>query len=333
MTEPTRPRKVLVMGASGFVGSHVTRKLVERGDDVRVYLRKSSSTVAIDDLDVERCYGDLNDEEVLRTAMSGCDVVFYCVVDTRFFLRDPAPLFKTNVESLRRVLDVAHDADLYRFVFCSTIGTIAIAENGESATEEMPFNWPGKGGAYIASRRQAEDMVLSYARQKGLPAVAMCVSNPYGPLDWQPSQGQMIKAAALGKMPVYVKGVSTEVVGIEDVADAFLLAGERGRVGERYIISESFMPMRDMLQTAAGAVGAKPPRYGVPLALLYAVGWTIGAASRLLRRDLRLNTTGVRLLHIMSPADNGKAKRELGWQPRPTAESIRRAARFYIEHG
>ncbi len=332
-TEPTRRRKVLVMGATGFVGSHVTRKLVERGDDVRVYVRRSSRTVAIDDLDVERCYGDLYDEKALRAAISDRDVVFYCVLDTRFYLRDPAPLFETNVESLRRVLDVASQTDLHRFVFCSTIGTIAIAENGESVTEDMPFNWPGKGGAYIESRRQAEDLVLRYAKERTLPAVAMCVSNPYGPLDWQPSQGQMIKAAALGKMPVYVKGVSTEVVGIEDVADAFLLAGERGRVGERYIISESFMPMRDMLQTAAGAVGAKPPRFGVPLALLYAVGWTIGAASRLLRRDLPLNTTGVRLLHIMSPADNGKAKRELGWQPRPTAESIRRAARFYIEHG
>ena len=117
------------MGASGFVGSHVTRKLVERGDDVRVYLRKSSSTVAIDDLDVERCYGDLGDEEALRAAMSDRDVVYYCVVDTRFYLRDPAPLFETNVESLRRVLDIAADADLLRFVFCSTIGTVAIAED------------------------------------------------------------------------------------------------------------------------------------------------------------------------------------------------------------
>ena len=325
-------RKVLVMGATGFVGSHVTRKLVERGDDVRVYVRKSSRTVAIDDLDVERCYGDLYDEKALRAAISDRDVVFYCVVDTRFYLRDPAPLFETNVESLRRVLDVASQTDLHRFVFCSTIGTIAIAENGESVTEDMPFNWPGKGGAYIESRRQAEDLVLRYAKEGALPAVAMCVSNPYGPLDWQPSQGKMIKAAALGKMPVYVKGVSTEVVGIEDVADAFLLAAERGRVGDRYIISESFMPMRDMLQTAAGAVGAKPPRFGVPLALLYAVGWTIGAASRMLRRDLPLNTTGVRLLHIMSPADHGKATRELGWRPRPTTESIRRAAQFYVKY-
>ena len=320
------------MGATGFVGSHVTRKLVEHGDEVRVYMRKSSNTVAIDDLDVERCYGDLRDENALRSAMADRDVVFYCVVDTRFYLRDPSPLFETNVESLRRVLDIAvDDAQLDRFVFCSTIGTIAIAENGESATEDMPFNWPDKGGAYIDSRRQAEDMVLKYARDRGLPAVAMCVSNPYGPLDWQPHQGLMVKMAALGKMPVYVKDVSTEVVGIEDVAEAFLLAAERGRIGERYIISESFMPMRQMFETAASAVGAKPPRFGVPLAMLYAVGWIMGVASRVLRRDLSMNLTGVRLLHIMSAADHSKATRELGWVPRPTAESIRRAAQFYVD--
>lgn len=327
----TDRRKALVMGASGFVGSHVTRKLVENGDDVGVYLRKSSLTAGIDDLDVERCYGDLRDEGALRAAMDDRDVVFYCIVDTRFYLRDPAPLFETNVESLRRVLDIAAKANLHKFVFCSTIGTIAIAENGESATEDMPFNWAGIGGPYIESRRQAEDLVLDYARTKGLPAVAMCVSNPYGPLDWQPSQGQMIKAAALGKMPVYVKGVSTEVVGIEDVAEAFLLAADRGRIGERYIISESFMPMRQMLATAATAVGAKPPRFGMPLGVLYAVGWLMGAASAVLRRDISMNVTGVRLLHMMSRADHGKATRELGWQPRPTAESIQRAARFYVE--
>jgi dihydroflavonol-4-reductase len=319
------------MGASGFVGSHVTRKLVERGDDVRVYLRKSSLTVAIDDLDVERCYGDLRDQEALRAAMSDRDVVYYCVVDTRFYLRDPAPLFETNVESLRRVLDIAADADLHRFVFCSTIGTIALGDGRSPVTEDMPFDWNGKGGAYIESRCAAEDMVLRYARERGLPAVAMCVSNPYGPRDWQPHQGLMVKYAALGKMPAYVKGVSTEVVGIEDVADAFLRAGEDGGIGERYIISERYMPMREMLETAATAVGARPPRFGVPLAALYVFGWMLGVASRLSRRDPLINTTGVRLLHIMSPADHSKAVRELGWNPRPTAESIRRAAQFYVE--
>lgn len=325
-------RTALVMGASGFVGSHVTRKLVERGDDrVRVYLRRTSLTAAIDDLDVDRHYGDLGDVDALRSAMAGARVVFYCVVDTRFNLRDPAPLFATNVESLRRVLDVAVTAGLEKFVFCSTIGTIAIAPDGESATEDMPFNWADRGGAYIESRRRAEDLVLTYARDRGLPAVAMCVSNPYGPLDFQPHQGLMVKMAALGKVPVYLRGVATEVVGIEDVAEAFLLADERGRIGERYIISESFMPMRDMLGTAASAVGARPPRFGVPLGVAYAFAAVLDGVCRVLRRDPPINVTGIRLLHIMSPADHGKATRELGWRPRPAAEAIERAARFHLE--
>lgn len=320
------------MGASGFVGSHVTRKLVERGDDVRVYLRKSSSTVAIDDLDVECCYGDLNDVEAMRAAMADRDVIYYCIVDTRFHLRDPAPLFETNVNSLRRVLDVAADADLHRFVFCSTNGTIALGDGRTPVTEDMAFDWDGKGGPYIESRRQAEDLVLLYAQKRALPAVAMCVSHPYGPRDWQPSQGMMVKMAALGKIPAYPKGVRSEVVGVEDVADAFLLAGERGRIGERYIISESYMSMRELLSTAAEAVGAKPPRFGIPLPAVYAVAGLTGLLGRLLRRQVPLNVQGVWLLHSMPPADHSKATRELGWNPRPTKDSIRSAAKFYVTH-
>jgi nucleoside-diphosphate-sugar epimerase len=328
----TGARTALVLGASGFVGSHVTRRLVERGDDVRVYLRKSSLTVAIDDLNVQRCYGDLYDTGALRAAMTGVDTVYYCIVDARFYLRDPRTLFETNVEGLRRALDIAADADLRRFVFCSTIGTIAIGDGRTPVTEDMPFDWPGIGGPYIESRRAAEDLVLQYVRDHGLPAVVMNVSNPYGPRDWQPNQGLMVQMAALGKMPVYVKGVSSEVVGIEDVADAFLLAAERGRIGERYIISERYMSMRELLETAAAAVGAKKPRFGVPLAAFYAVGAVSGAAASVLRRDLPMNLTGVRLAHIMPAADHSKATRELGWHPRPVEESIQSAARFYVEH-
>lgn len=331
-TPPNGRRKALVMGPSGFVGSHVTRKLVESGHDVRVYLRETSSTVAIDDLDVERCYGDLYDEDALRAAMADRDVVHYCIVDTRFHLRDPAPLFETNVNCLQRVLDIAADSDLHRFVFCGTIGTIARGDGRTPVTEDMPFDWGDRGGAYIESRRQAEDLVLRYTRERGLPAVVMCVSNPYGPGDWQPHQGLMVQYAAFGKVPAYIKGVDTEVVGIEDVAEAFLLAGDHGRIGERYIISETYMSMRDMLQTAANAVGAKPPRFGVPLALVYASVGFATAVGRLTGRDIPINTTGVRLLHIMPPADHTKAIRELGWQPRPAAESIKQAAQFYVEH-
>jgi dihydroflavonol-4-reductase len=123
--------KKLVIGASGFLGSHVTRQLVDRGDDVRVLIRRTSSTKAIEDLDVEYHYGDIFDDAALRTAMAGCDDVFYCVIDTRAWLREPAPLFRTNVEGLRHVLDAAVGDDLRRFVFTSTIGTMGIpAERG-----------------------------------------------------------------------------------------------------------------------------------------------------------------------------------------------------------
>lgn len=143
--------KKLVIGASGFLGSHVTRQLVQRGDDVRVMVRETSSTKGISDLHVEYRYGDIFDDAALRDAMAGCDVVFYCVVDTRAWLRDPAPLFETNVDGLRHVLDAAVHADLKRFVFTSTIGTVALSDDGP-ATEDQPFNWYELGGGYIQSQ-------------------------------------------------------------------------------------------------------------------------------------------------------------------------------------
>ena len=156
----------LVMGASGFLGSHVTRQLVERGDDVRVWIRQSSSTAAFDDLDVERHFGELEDDAALREAMKDVDTVFYCIVDTRAWLRDPTPLYATNVESLRHALDAAVEVGVPKFVFCSTVGTIASTKSGV-ADETMPHNWRRLGGDYIESRIQAEDLVLQYHREQG----------------------------------------------------------------------------------------------------------------------------------------------------------------------
>jgi dihydroflavonol-4-reductase len=320
----------LVIGASGFLGSHVTRQLVKSGQRVRVLLRRTSSTIAIDDLDVERRYGDVFDDAALRDAMGGCDDVYYCVVDARAWLRDPTPLFRTNVEGLRHVLDAAVDADLRRFVFTSTIGTIALSENGRPVTEDEPFNWADKGGGYIQSRVAAENLVLRYARERGLPAVALCVANTYGPGDFQPTpHGSLVAAAAKGRMPAYVKGMSMEVVGIEDAARALILAADKGRVGERYIISERFISARELYGTAAEAGGAKPPWVGIPLKVMYALGFGGDIAAKVLRRDMLLSTLSVRLMHIMSPMNHGKAERELGWHPEPIHDSIRRAIAFY----
>jgi nucleoside-diphosphate-sugar epimerase len=318
------------MGASGNVGACVTRHLVSAGADVRVMLRKSSSTKGIDGLDVERHYGGISDPAALAAAMADRDIVYYCIVDTRAELRDPAPLFETNVNGLRKVLDVAVNANLQRFVFLSTIGTIAIGRNGETVDEDTPFNWADKAGSYIESRRQAEQLVFSYVADQGLPAVVVNVSNPYGPPDWQPRQGMLVQLAAQGRLPFYIRCVGAEVVGIDDVAEAMLLAAQRGRIGERYIISERYMTQRELLTVAAQAVGARPPRLGIPMAVVYGFAYVSDAVGRLLRRDIPINRQSARLIELTSPASHDKATRELGWHPSPTEDFIARAAQTYV---
>ena len=318
------------MGASGFLGSHVTRKLVTRGDEVRVWIRESSSTVGFDDLEVERTYGELGDRDALRAAMAGVDTVFYCIVDTRAWLRDPTPLFATNVEALRGVLDVAVEVGVPRFVFCSTVGTIGIAENG-LADEELPHNWRHLGGPYIESRLQAEELVLAYQRDHGLPAVVLNVGTTYGPRDHVPTpHGKLVRAAARGKMPAYVRGASMEVVGVEDAATAFLLAEEKGRIGERYIVSESYLPIRDLFTVAAVEGGVRPPRIGIPLPAMRVIGAVGGAVSRLRGTDSVVTSTSVRLMHIQSALDHSKATHELGWEPAPTEDAIREGVRWFL---
>jgi nucleoside-diphosphate-sugar epimerase len=317
----------LVIGASGFLGSHVVRELVNGGSQVRVMLRRTSSTKGIDDLDVERCYGDVFDDAALRSAMAGCDVVYYCVVDARMWLRDPTPLFRTNVDGLRHVLDAAVEAGLSKFVFTSTTGTLAISDSNP-VTEDDEHNW-NDGGAYIQSRVAAENLVLEYARDRDLPAVALCISTTYGPGDWQPTpHGSVIGRVAKGAFP-FNFDFSAEVVGIEDAARAMVLAAERGRIGERYIISDKYMSTRDVHSVAARAVGVAPPRIKLPLKLLYVAAHINDLAARLLRRDLPFAVVGLRMAELMSPLDHGKAERELGWKPEPVEKSIAEAARFF----
>ncbi|CAN3130064.1 NAD-dependent epimerase/dehydratase family protein [Mycobacterium sp. smrl_JER01] len=325
----------LVIGASGFLGSHVVKELVARGTpDVRAMVRATSSTRGIDGLPVDIHCGDIFDTDALRVAMSGCDVVHYCVVDARPWLRDPRPMWRTNVEGLRNVLDLASEiAGLRRFVFTSSIGTIGLATNGP-ADEDTPHHWSDRGGHYIRSRIAAEELVLRYARERGLPAVAMCVANTYGSGDFLPTpHGGMLAAAVAGRLPFYIDGYDAEVVGVEDAARAMILAGERGRIGQRYIVAERFMSTRDIYRIGCAAVDVRPPRIGVPIRAMSAAGYLGAAVGRFRQKDTMLTPLNVRLMHIMSPMDHSKAVRELGWQPRPTAESIVAAAHFFRDRG
>lgn len=322
----------LVIGASGFLGSHVTRRLVERGGNVRVLMRPTSSTRGIDDLldRVEVHRGDIFDAESVRAAADGCDTVYYCVVDARAWLRDPAPLWRTNVDGLRNVLDVMTEpgvaSRLRRFVFTSSIATIGIPESGP-ATEDLENNWLDRGGEYVRSRVRAEQLVLRYHKDRRLPAVAMCVSNTYGPGDWVPTpHGGLVAAAVRGRMPFYIDGADAEVVGVTDAAEALVLAGERGTSGERYIVSERMMSAREIYGIACGAVGVEPPRRGVRIRVISAAAGVSDVIARLRKRETRLSPLTVRLMRVMPAMDHGKAARELGWEPAPTPAAIAEAA-------
>ncbi|MFC8531285.1 NAD-dependent epimerase/dehydratase family protein [Nocardia sp. NPDC057227] len=319
----------LVVGASGFLGSHVTRALAERGERVRALVRPTSSLRGLDGVDAEIVHGDITDPESLRTAMAGCAVVYYCVVDARPWLRDPAPLYRTNVESLRTVLEVAAAAGPRRFVFTSSVATLPIGTTPIDE-ESGPHNWQRRGGDYVRSRVRAEELVLEFARERGLPAVAMCVANTYGPGDYLPTpHGSFVAMAARGKLPLYVRGAGAEVVDIRDAAEALVLAAEHGRPGERYIVSAGWRATRDLHDLAASITGAPPARYGIPRAVLPLAGLLGELTAFVTRKDVRVTRVSMRLMHTMTPLDHGKAVRELGWAPRPIEETVADAARFF----
>ncbi|MDL9937860.1 NAD-dependent epimerase/dehydratase family protein [Gordonia sp. ABSL1-1] len=319
----------LVIGGNGFLGAHVVRALVADGEPVRVFSRTTSDMRSLSGLDVDHVSGSLFDHDAVAAAMRGADVVYHCAVDTRAWLTDPTPLYRTNVDALGAVLDVAARADLDAFVFTSTMATIG-RHPDRVVDERDSFNWRDTATDYVLSRVAAEDLALRYAREERVPVRAMCVSNTYGARDWQPTpHGSFVAAAALGRMPFGIRGMRAEAVAVDDAAAALLAAARRGRTGERYIVSERYLDLGEVITTAATAVGAAPPRLVLGKPALYAAGAVGSLRTRLTGRPQRLRIETVRLMHHMSQMSHAKAESELDWHPRPVTDAIAEGARFW----
>jgi dihydroflavonol-4-reductase len=321
-------KPVLVAGASGFVGSHIARLLVQKGRKVRVMLRLSSKVDALNGLDVEIVHGDVLDPASLRAAMQGCGTVFYSVIDPRFWLTDQTPIFRNNVEGLDNAIDAALDCGIERFIFTSTMGTLGLNLVGP-VTEDIPFNWHDRAPPYIRARLEAENHLLAACRERGLPGVALCVANTYGPDDYQPTpHNNMLWQTACGQSKVTID-VSQPTVDIRDVAQAALLAETYGRIGERYIIANEYVRNRDFFAMAAAQTGQKPPTV-LPYKLAYAVAWIAERVLKLARRkDIMATTDAIFLSNVFREMDNGKARRELGWMPRPLSETVHDAVAWF----
>ncbi|GGA37193.1 NAD-dependent epimerase/dehydratase family protein [Sphingomonas psychrolutea] len=318
----------LVTGASGFVGSHIARLLTARGRKVRVLLRKTSSQAALRGLPVEIVYGDVLDRASMRAAMQGCATVFHSVVDPRFWLTDQSPIYRNNVDGLVNAMDAALACGIERFVFTSTMGTLGLNPDGP-VTEDIPFNWLDRAPPYIRARLEAENRFFEYCRVKGLPGVALCVANTYGPQDYQPTphNGQLWQIAQ-GKAKIALD-VAQPTVDIRDVAQAALAAEICGRTGERYIIANEFIGARAFHALAIAGRGQVPPVL-ISYRTAYAIAWGVEQAMKLLqRKDYVVSRDAVYLSNVFGEMDNGKARRELGWQPRPVSETVRDAVNWF----
>ena len=323
---------VLVTGASGFIGSAVARHLVGRGFKVRALVRPTSPVAHLAGQDIEFVRGDLRDAETVRPAMRGARALFHVAADYRLWAPDPDEILHNNVVSTRTVMDEARRAGVERVVYTSSVATLACTPKGDITDETVPLHESAAIGAYKRSKVVAERLVESMVRE-GLPAVIVNPSAPVGPRDVKPTPtGRIIVEAATGRLPAFVD-TGLNMVHVDDVAAGHLLAFERGRIGERYILGGQNSSLSEILAAVARHMGRRPPRIRLPRSAVMPLAVMVEMVARRTGREPFITVDALRMSKNRMFFTAAKAERELGYKARPFAEGIRDAIDWFEQSG
>jgi dihydroflavonol-4-reductase len=316
--------RTLITGATGFIGSHVTRLLLARGDEVRVTVRTDSPRVALEGLDVEHVRADVCDRRSIRRAMRDVDRVFHVAGTTSLALpRERA--FAVNVEGTRIVLEEALGADVERVVYTSSVAAIGPAPPGRTADESNVWDAGRYGIAYVDSKHEAEVTAMRLVA-RGLPLVIVNPANVLGAGDPGRSSTTLVRRFLRRQIPAYVEG-TLNVVGVDDVARGHLLADERGRIGERYILGNRNFTLTRLFADLGRLSGVEPPALKLPLGVALAVA---GAGKRV---GMHVPSPSVIRASALNWAfASRKAKRELGWTTSPHEDALEATVAWYREH-
>ncbi len=326
--------KVLLTGATGFVGAAILRRLVSRGDDVRVLVRESSDWRNLEGLNCEIVIGDLTDKSSLKAALQNCQALFHVAADYRIWMRNPDEMVETNVTGTTHLMEAALSAGVPRIVYTSSVATLGSNADGTPADEATPSSLGSMVGTYKRSKYLAEQEVHRLIKEHSLPAIIVNPSAPLGPRDIKPTPtGRMIAKASKGEMPAYVDA-GLNVVHVDDVARGHILAFENGVMGERYILGGENMTLKSILDTIAIITGKSAPKICIPHNIVLPLAYLAEAWTRLSNGSEPFATVdGVNMAKKKMYFSSDKAIREIGYTYRPATEAFRDAIKWFGDNG
>ncbi len=324
-----------VTGATGFLGSHVARVLAGEGAELRLLVRPTSDLRNIEDLKAERALGDLRDSGSIERALAGCEVVFHVAADYRLWVRDPEQMYRSNVEGTRTLLAAARKHGVRRVVYTSSVATMGFTSNGHRrlTDEDSPVSLADMIGHYKRSKFMAEQVAFEAARA-GMDVVVVNPTTPIGERDVKPTPtGRIVLDFLKRKFPAYVE-TGLNLVDATECARGHMLALEKGKSGERYILGGENLTLKQILDRLASITGLKSPTVKLPYVFAFATGVVDEMVTgRLLRREPRATIDAVRMGKKMMFVSSAKAERELGWQTVPVDAALRRAVDWFRTNG